>query len=120
MSADLKIDWPCPVCGYDSFGEPPGSYVICLVCGWENDPIQILHPRMRGGANGGSIFDYQQESVSWNLPCDLPRDPDWRLLEPNEAALPNGENGIVDYTLDYYSGRQPYYWRNVIVVHAID
>lgn len=75
---------------------------------------------MRGGANSGSIFDYQQESESWIIPCGLRRDPNWRLLEPNEAALPNGENGIADHTLDYYSGREPYYWRTVIVAHDID
>lgn len=69
---------------------------------------------MRGGANSGSIFDYQQESASWNLPCNLPRDSNWRRLEPNEAALASGENGSVDHTLDHYLGKPPYYWRAVV------
>ncbi|WP_208025565.1 CPCC family cysteine-rich protein [Niastella caeni] len=31
----------CPCCGYKTFKhEPNGSYDICLVCYWENDPIQ--------------------------------------------------------------------------------
>lgn len=114
MSAEPEIEWPFPVCGHDSFGEPPGSYAICPVCGWEDAPIQVLHPRMRGGANSGSIFDHQQESPSWNHPNNLPRDPDWRLLKPNEAALPNGEIGSVDYTLDHYLGKSPYYWRTIV------
>jgi len=104
--------WPCPVCGYFVFSEPPGSYSICEVCNWEDDNIQIRHPRMRGGANSDSIFDYQQSSKQWQPNPHLKRDPDWRLLEENEALLPSGEVGAVDYDLDYYGERPPYYWRN--------
>src|SRR5687767_420688 len=76
--SDMKIEFPCPVCGHDSFGgEPPGSFGICSVCGWEDDPSQIRHPRMRGGANTGSIFDYQQESNTWRITEADVRDPDW-------------------------------------------
>jgi hypothetical protein len=103
--------WPCPVCGYRVFGNPPGSYEICDVCGWEDDAIQIRHPRMRGGANGGSIFDYQQRRADWRAPGDAARDPDWRPLSRDEAALPSGQEGEVDYRLEYYHGADPYYWR---------
>lgn len=111
MSSPQPIEWPCPVYGFDSFGVPPGSYGICPVCGWEDDPIQIRHPRMRGGANGGSIFDYQQQFEKWNI-CETGiRDPSWRLLHPTEAPLDNGEVGLCDYSLDYYGSKEPYYWR---------
>src|SRR5207253_1215864 len=103
--------WPCPVCGYLVFAEPPGSFSICEVCNWEDDNVQIRHPRMRGGANGGSIFDYQKSSDQWKPSPSLMRDSGWRLLAPDEAPLPTGEEGIVDYTLNYYGGRSPYYWR---------
>lgn len=66
---------------------------------------------MRGGANTGSIFDYQQDRASWSDSDGIPRDPDWRPLESNEAALPTGAVGVVDYTLDFYAGSEPYYWR---------
>src|SRR5436853_6532535 len=105
-----ETHWPCPVCGYLVFKEPPGSFSICDVCNWEDDNIQIRHPRMRGGANGGSILDYQKGSKAWAPGPSLLRDPGWRMLGPQEAALANGEEGVVDYTLDYYQGRQPYYW----------
>ena len=111
MENSGTIEWPCPVCGYDSFGEPPGSYGICSVCGWEDDPVQIRHPRMRGGANGGSIFDYQLQHEEWSTDCEEARDPEWRLLRADEAPLPSGEDGEVDYKLDFYDGRDPYYWR---------
>jgi hypothetical protein len=40
-----KID--CPVCGKTQVGE----YDICPVCRWENDPIQLEHSELGGGAN---------------------------------------------------------------------
>jgi len=104
--------WPCPVCGYHVFGNAPGSFEICDVCGWEDDAIQIRHPRMRGGANGGSIYDFQQRHEAWRAPSDVSRDPGFRLLGPGEAALPSGQEGEVDYRLEYYHGAEPYYWRS--------
>ena len=111
MEADTKIEYPCPVCGHDSFGDPPGSYRICSVCTWEDDQAQIRHPRMRRGANTRSIFDYQQEREGWKITNSDVRDPAWRPMFPDEAALDSGETGSVDYTLDYYRGGEPYYWR---------
>ena len=67
---------------------------------------------MRGGANGGSIFDYQQGSDSWSIDESIARDPAWRPLRSDEAPLPTGEVGSDDYRLDYYGGGDPYYWRN--------
>lgn len=32
----------CPCCGYYTFDEKPsGTYDICEVCFWEDDPIQL-------------------------------------------------------------------------------
>lgn len=102
---------PCPVCGYLVFSGPPGTYEMCEVCGWEDDPIQVRHPRMRGGANGGSIWDYQQDLAEELPGIDMPRDLHWRPLREDEARLPGGNVGAVDYGLDYYQGAAPYYWR---------
>ena len=107
----MRTSYPCPVCGFHVFDEPPGSFAICDVCGWEDCSVQIRHPRMQGGPNGGSIYDYQKEHADWDPDPDLKRDPGWRLLAPEEAQLENGKEGIVDYSLDYYKGRDPYYWR---------
>ncbi len=41
----------CPCCGETVVGE----YDICEVCFWENDPIQLSKPDMRGGANRMSL-----------------------------------------------------------------
>jgi hypothetical protein len=43
---------PCPCCGYLTFGDDsPGSFEICPVCFWEDDPVQFKDPTYKGGAN---------------------------------------------------------------------
>ena len=44
---------PCPVCGKRTVGE----YDICENCFWENDPIQLAHPDLGGGANRMSPYE---------------------------------------------------------------
>ena len=47
----------CPVCGNSVFSkaEFPGSYVICPICGWEDDDLQYYEPSYEGGANQVSL-----------------------------------------------------------------
>jgi len=35
--------------------KPPGTYEICPVCGWEDDPVQFRDPDRAGGANEMSL-----------------------------------------------------------------
>lgn len=38
----------CPCCGHRTLTEkPPGTYNICQVCFWEDDPIQFKIPIMK-------------------------------------------------------------------------
>lgn len=39
---------PCPCCAYQPAS---GSFIICAVCWWEDDPIQLEDPGYAGGAN---------------------------------------------------------------------
>lgn len=41
------------------FGEPPGSYDICPICDWEDDPVQLRWPDFAGGANHPSLIEAQ-------------------------------------------------------------
>ena len=41
----------CPCCGKSTVLE----YDICNICNWENDPVQLEKPELRGGANEMSL-----------------------------------------------------------------
>ena len=90
------IDYPCPVCGFLVFDEPPGSYNICSVCGWEDDDVQLRYPAMRGGANKNSLWEEQQILIK-KIPITVKqhskftRDLDWRPLMPNECEEKNDQ-----------------------------
>lgn len=44
--------YPCKCCGFHALTEPMnGSYEICPVCFWEDDPTQNNDPLFEGGAN---------------------------------------------------------------------
>lgn len=46
----------CPCCGFRTLNrEPPGTYDLCPVCGWEDDGVQFKDPNRRGGANEESL-----------------------------------------------------------------
>ena len=41
----------CPCCGKTQVEE----YEVCDVCNWENDPVQLWKPTLKGGANNMSL-----------------------------------------------------------------
>ncbi|WP_137392522.1 CPCC family cysteine-rich protein [Rhodoligotrophos defluvii] len=52
---------PCPCCGTRVISKP-GSYEICPICGWEDDPLQSEDPEFWGGANQLSL---NQARAAW-------------------------------------------------------
>lgn len=110
-------EFPCPACGFLTFNEPPGSYDICKICGWEDDPVQLAHPRMQGGANRESLYEAQTKVVS-KYPLTIQeldgvkRDPQWRLPTEEEAAVradaPKSGHDYFEATATEEPG---YYWR---------
>ena len=88
---------PCPSCGfYTTGGVSFGSYNICPLCGWEDDPVQMANPALRGGANGGSLIEYQREALEV-YPTEMQvydsyeRDPKWWPLNEAEIELAESE-----------------------------
>jgi hypothetical protein len=75
--------------------EPPGSYSICNVCGWEDDHVQLANPRMGGGANRESLVEAQVAALR-RFPIEtqsaegFERDRSWRPLREDEH-LPRGD-----------------------------
>lgn len=49
----------CPVCAETEFSEG-GSYEICEVCNWEDDPVQLSEPDLATGANHMSLTEARQ------------------------------------------------------------
>lgn len=48
--------YPCPCCSYLTMPEPPpGTYGICPVCGWEDDPVQFEDHGSGGGESRQSL-----------------------------------------------------------------
>jgi len=53
--------YPCLCCDYLTRGEPPnGSYEICPVCFWEDDPVQSEDHAYSGGANTLSLNESRE------------------------------------------------------------
>jgi len=112
-------EFPCPACGFLTFDEPPGSYNICKICGWEDDHVQLAHPRMQGGANRESLYEAQTKGLS-KYPLvvqevdGVKRDPQWRLPTDEEAdvraSAPTSGYGYFEAAA---MGEPDYYWRKL-------
>jgi hypothetical protein len=62
--------FPCPCCGYKTFSHKPnGSYDICEVCFYEDNPNQLEEPDYKGGANPMSLRQAQQNFLKFGA-CD--------------------------------------------------
>lgn len=50
------MKFACPCCVYLTLeSEPPGSFALCPVCRWEDEPVQFDDPDQPGGANRVSL-----------------------------------------------------------------
>ena len=50
------MKYKCPCCGNFTLDiPPPGTYEVCQVCYWEDDPVQFHNPDYEGGANKISL-----------------------------------------------------------------
>ncbi len=93
----------CPCCGYQVFGEFPGSYDICPICFWEDDVFQLYYPSQSGGPNRCNLIEAQVNYVQFGA-CERTmvknvrppseadcRDPVWFPLWAKRVALPDPE-----------------------------
>ncbi len=103
--------FPCPGCGFLVFDEPPGSYDICPICGWEDDGVQLEAPGYAGGANHDSLYEHQQRVALRLAPPGVVllkgyrRAPDWRPAAPEEATTD------VPEPRRKWKDEEIYYWR---------
>ena len=113
-----KQKYPCPSCGFLVFDESVGSYDICPICGWEDDPVQLRHPMMKGGANGGSLFEYQEDILK-EIPIKVKehrgftRCAKWHpLTESDLKAEDNFPRTGIDYFPAVLEDSPVYYWED--------
>ncbi|MGE7386880.1 CPCC family cysteine-rich protein [Streptomyces sp. NPDC004126] len=108
---------PCPCCGhlvFDAEDGWPGSYAVCPVCSWEDDPVQFRRPFQPGGANQWSLAESQQNVLAYGA-CDQrgrrfvrppaddePLDPKWRPIDPATDLF---EDFDFDFDVDVDAGR---------------
>lgn len=91
MESPQTEKFTCPCCGYKTYyHKPNGSYGICAVCFWEDDPIQLTNPDYEGGANGVSLKQAQKNFVEFgasrvnmklhvrNATKEEPKDENWK------------------------------------------
>jgi hypothetical protein len=107
----------CPCCGYLTLSKP-GTYEICPICFWEDDPSQ-LRLLTTSGANHISLIDGQNNFIAFGAcerrvleHCRAPgpddrRDPAWR---PVELDLDRVVTSRMDSSLDPTA---LYYWRRL-------
>ena len=60
------MKYTCPCCGYKTLEEePPGTYEICNICYWEDDPVQFNDHDYEGGANEVSLRQAQKNFIAF-------------------------------------------------------
>ncbi|MBV8315055.1 MAG: hypothetical protein JOZ53_08965 [Planctomycetaceae bacterium] len=78
--------YACPCCGYLTLGEPPpGTYEICPVCGWQDDPVQFEDPSYTGGANEVSLAEARRNFLGSG--AAEPRSAGW-VRPPRDEEKP--------------------------------
>ncbi|WP_437201161.1 CPCC family cysteine-rich protein [Planctomicrobium sp. SH664] len=59
------MSYPCPCCNSLTLSQPaPGTFEICPICFWEDDPVQFQDPNSPGGANEVSLVEARMNFIS--------------------------------------------------------
>jgi hypothetical protein len=108
-------DIPCPCCGFLTLEGKYGSYVICPVCGWEDDGVQLANPTSAGGANARSLADAQVRAlakypVSIELASGYRRSPSWHPLSSAELEVSNAKRAVKHWYAKAVRFESEAYW----------
>ena len=110
---------PCPACGFLTIQQDSyGSYLICPICNWEDDPWQLANPALGGGANIQSLVETQR-TVILNHPLTetnfggIKRDSSWRPLSADERERAEAETQIQGGSNESVYKLSEVYWRRL-------
>jgi len=106
---------PCPCCGFLTLERYYGSYVICPVCDWEDDQVQLANPTSEGGANGPSLAQAQVEALAAHpleqeFAHGFHRGPRWRPLNAGEIATADRAKAIRHWHRQGILAESDAYW----------
>ena len=60
--------YKCECCGYYTLPkESSGTYGICPICYWEDDPVQLKDPDFAGGANVYSLNESRNNYLIYEV-----------------------------------------------------
>jgi cysteine desulfurase family protein (TIGR01976 family) len=86
--------YTCPCCGYKTLPTPAsGTYILCEVCWWEDDGVQLENIEYQGGANTPSLRQAQRNFARYGAsdvglrrhvadPSNYEKDPDFAPFPP--------------------------------------
>jgi lipid A disaccharide synthetase len=108
----------CPACGFKSSDNEGfyGSYCVCKVCHWEDDPLQLQNPATGGGANTESLIEWQIAVLDKYPLCTtnvggIIRDERWRPLSVREIAQARAEYNLHPFKSEGKIACDRVYWR---------
>ena len=110
-------DIPCPCCGFLTISGEYGSYSICPVCDWEDDPVQLANPTSGGGANKQSLAEAQALALvkfpsTLNLALGHRRASAWRPLMASELVAADARRTNKHWSAKAVLLESEAYWSN--------
>lgn len=81
------MTYPCPCCHNRTLsGQPPGTYEVCPVCFWEDDPVQFDDEDYEGGANTVSLSTARKNYQAFGACSEEHRS---EVRPPTEEEIPD-------------------------------
>lgn len=108
-------DLPCPCCGFLTLEGEYGSYAICPVCDWEDDPVQLANPSSSGGANTRSLAEAQALALakypeSLQVAVGNRRGRAWRPLSATDLEAANAKRAAKHWNAQAILHESEAYW----------
>ncbi|OYU25970.1 MAG: hypothetical protein CFE41_18730 [Burkholderiales bacterium PBB2] len=106
---------PCPYCGVLTREGEYGSYEICPVCDWEDDPVQLANPATAGGANSDSLAEAQGAALmrhpfNVQVATGYRRGSSWRPLSATEVASAEARKASKPWCAKAVLSKSEAYW----------
>ena len=106
----------CPCCGFNTIEDQMyGSYMLCPICDWEDDQVQLANPCSRGGANHYSLAEQQMKfgarvDISTQLYKGYARNRHWRPLNESELLFYQAQSKVETWANSGITNARNVYW----------